>query len=90
MDKPKQTHHCYLDRVLTPEEAERVRGFLRQQGIYLSEDEVIAHIGKEGPNDQCPYQYGFGDWTKYCANQCQLEKNFGTPPKAGEEKKKKG
>ena len=85
MKKKKEPAHCYLDRVLSQEEIERARSFLRQQGIYLPDEQKIAHIGKEGAREDCPYRYGVGEWTKYCANQCHLVEVLSEP-----KKKKKG
>lgn len=66
--------HCELGAILTEEEMQRARGFLRQQGLYLPDDQILAHIARPSDQRQCPFRYGFEGGVIFCVNQCHLER----------------
>jgi hypothetical protein len=65
--------HCELGPLLTEQEMERARAFLRQQGLFLPDDQILAHIRVPSDQRQCPFRYGFEGGVIFCANQCHLE-----------------
>lgn len=80
MSEEAGSEHCYIQRILTPEERDRVREFLRQQGIHLPEAQLIGVIGEPGDRKDCPFRFGVGEWTQYCSNVCHLGAVFGDHP----------
>jgi hypothetical protein len=80
MAKAKKNVHCRLHRPLTEEEKDRLRWFLRQQGIHLPDADLVAHIEQRGHKDDCPFRYGFAPLTEYCVNECHLATAL-QPPK---------
>jgi hypothetical protein len=77
METANHPAHCYLRRVLTEEEVDRVRTLLRQQGIHLPDANRIGLIEKDGSRRDCPFRYSVGSLIQVCTNGCHLANIFG-------------
>jgi hypothetical protein len=65
--------HCRLGALLTEEEMDRVRVFLRQQGVFLPDNQAVARILEASDRRHCPFRYGFEGASAFCVNLRHLQ-----------------